>query len=85
MSRQVSELETLLQQLVDEHQKLLAHVENHQKAMKTFDLKAMDDAVRLQVPPPGGAGAGQRAGRTRDNVGALWIRDNQHWSALTEI
>ena len=48
MSRQVSELETLLQQLVDEHQKLAAHVENHQKAMKTFDLKAMDDAVRLQ-------------------------------------
>lgn len=48
MSRQVSELETLLQQLVDEHQKLLAHVEKHQQAMKTFDLKAMDDAARLQ-------------------------------------
>jgi len=48
MSRQVSELEGLLQQLVDEHQKLLAHVDNHQRAMKTFDLKAMDDVVRLQ-------------------------------------
>jgi hypothetical protein len=48
MSRQVSELETLLQQLIDEHQKLLSHVEKHQQAMKTFDLKAMDDAARLQ-------------------------------------
>src|SRR4051794_18409455 len=48
MSRQVSELEVLLQQLVDEHQKLLAHVDNHQRAMKTFDLKAMDDVCRLQ-------------------------------------
>jgi hypothetical protein len=48
MSRQVSELEALLQQLIDEHQKLLAHVDNHQRAMKTFDLKAMDDVVRLQ-------------------------------------
>ena len=48
MSRQVSELEGLLQQLVDEHRKLLVHVENHQQAMKTFDLKAMDDVVRLQ-------------------------------------
>ena len=48
MSRQVSELEVLLQQLVDEHQKLLVHVDNHQQAMKAFDLKAMDDVVRLQ-------------------------------------
>jgi hypothetical protein len=48
MSRQVSELEALLQQLVDEHQKLLVHVDRHQQAMKTFDLKAMDDVVRLQ-------------------------------------
>jgi len=48
MSRQVSELEGLLQQLVDEHQKLLVHVDNHQRAMKTFDLKAMDDVCRLQ-------------------------------------
>jgi hypothetical protein len=48
MSRQVSELEALLQQLVDEHRKMLVHVESHQQAMKTFDLKGMDDAVRLQ-------------------------------------
>jgi hypothetical protein len=48
MSRQVLELETLLVQLIDEHRKLLVHVERHQAAMKTLDLKAMDDAVRLQ-------------------------------------
>jgi hypothetical protein len=48
MSRQVLELETLLQQLIDEHQKLLVHVDRHQAAMKTLDLKSMDDAVRLQ-------------------------------------
>ncbi|HEY7116612.1 MAG TPA: flagellar export chaperone FlgN [Tepidisphaeraceae bacterium] len=48
MSRQISELETLLQNLIDEHQKLLGHVEKHQAAMKSFDLKAMDDVLRLQ-------------------------------------
>ena len=48
MSRQVSELETLLQQMIDEHHKLLAHLEKHQAAMKGFDLKSMDDLVRLQ-------------------------------------
>jgi hypothetical protein len=48
MSRQVFELETLLQELIDEHRKLLVHVEKHQAAMKTFDLKAMDDTARLQ-------------------------------------
>jgi hypothetical protein len=48
MSRQVSELEGLLQQLIDEHGKLLAHLEKHQVAMKGFDMKAMDDVVRLQ-------------------------------------
>lgn len=48
MSRQVFELETLLQQLIDEHHKLLAHVDRHQVAMKALDLKSMDDAVRLQ-------------------------------------
>lgn len=48
MSRQVSELEALLQQLVDEHHKLLAHLDKHQAAMRGFDVKAMDDLVRLQ-------------------------------------
>lgn len=48
MSRQVFELETLLQQLIDEHAKLLGHLDKHQAAMKAFDLKSMDDLVRLQ-------------------------------------
>lgn len=48
MSRQVSELETILQQLIAEHRKLLSYLEAHQSAMKKFDLKAMDDAGRLQ-------------------------------------
>lgn len=48
MSRQVFELETLLQQLIDEHHKLLGHVERHQASMKALDLKAMDDSIRLQ-------------------------------------
>lgn len=48
MSRQVFELETVLQQLIDEHAKLLAHLEVHQAAMKKFDLKSMDDMVTLQ-------------------------------------
>jgi hypothetical protein len=48
MSRQVFELETMLQQLIDEHVKLLAHVDKHQLAMQKFDLKAMDDTSRLQ-------------------------------------
>src|ERR1700760_2540569 len=48
MSRQVSELEAILQQLIDEHRKLIGHVDAQQVAMKSFDLKAMDDVVRLQ-------------------------------------
>ena len=48
MSRQVFELETVLQQMIDEHRKLLGHLELHQAAMKTFDLKGMDEVVRLQ-------------------------------------
>ena len=46
--RQISELETVLQQLVAEHRKLLSYLEAHQAAMKRFDLKAMDDAAKLQ-------------------------------------
>lgn len=48
MSRQVLELETLLVQLIDEHKKLLAHLNKHQAAMKSFDLKAMDEQTRLE-------------------------------------
>lgn len=48
MSRQLSELETVLQQMVIEHRRLLAHTEKHASAMQAFDLAAMDDAGRLQ-------------------------------------
>ncbi|MEZ0264134.1 MAG: flagellar export chaperone FlgN [Phycisphaerae bacterium] len=48
MSRQVHELELLLQGLIDEHAKLLGHVDAHQAAMRTLDLKAMDAAVSMQ-------------------------------------
>ena len=48
MTRQFTELESLLQLLVDEHRRLLAHAERHQAVMKAFDLKAMDVVTNLQ-------------------------------------
>jgi hypothetical protein len=48
MSRQLSELEAILQQLVVEHRRLLSFVEKHEAAMRAFDLRAMDDAGHLQ-------------------------------------
>jgi ABC-type siderophore export system fused ATPase/permease subunit len=48
MSRQITELEALLQQLIDEHRKLLVHMDRQQEAMKAIDLKTMDDVMRLQ-------------------------------------
>jgi hypothetical protein len=48
MSRQVMELETIVQQLIAEHRKLLAHVDAQQAAMKAMDLKAMDEAAKQQ-------------------------------------
>lgn len=48
MPPQLSELETLLRQLIDEHRKLLAEVERHAGAMKTFDLEAMEESGRRQ-------------------------------------
>jgi|SRR5688572_13510844 len=48
MSRQVTDLEAVLQQLIDEHRRLLAHVDAQQAAMKAFDLKAMDAAMGQQ-------------------------------------
>ena len=47
MSRQVFELETLLAQLIDEHKNLLGHLDKQQAAMRAFDLKTMDEVVRL--------------------------------------
>jgi hypothetical protein len=48
MSRQLSELEALLQQLITEHRKLLRFVEQHQAAMRGMDLKEMDAAAGQQ-------------------------------------
>jgi hypothetical protein len=48
MSRQVAELETVLVQLIAEHEKLLRSLESHQAAMKKLDMKAMDETGRLQ-------------------------------------
>src|SRR4051794_30229190 len=48
MSRLVLELETVLEQLIAEHRKLLSYLEAHQQAMKHFDFKAMDDSAGLQ-------------------------------------
>ena len=48
MSRQICELETILQQLVAEHRKLLAYLEAHLAAMKKLDLKAMDESAAQQ-------------------------------------
>src|SRR5439155_18322473 len=41
-------LESMLQQLIVEHRKLLRHVESYQNAMKKIDLDAMDQAARQQ-------------------------------------
>jgi hypothetical protein len=48
MSRQVAELETLLGQLITEHRQLLSALEAYQKAMKTFDARAMDESGAMQ-------------------------------------
>jgi chromosome segregation ATPase len=48
MSRQLAELETILQALVLEHEKLLKQLEAQQSAMKKLDLKAMDAATDQQ-------------------------------------
>jgi hypothetical protein len=55
MSRLVAELETVLQNLLAEHRKLLVHVEAHESAIRAMDLKAMDacsgqqEAARLRI------------------------------------
>src|SRR5277367_3226134 len=55
MSRQISELETILQQIIAEHRKLLGFLETQQAAMKICDLKKMDElsvtqeACRLRI------------------------------------
>ena len=55
MSRPISELETILQQMIVEHRKLLEFLNVQQAAMKTCDLKVMDtcavqqEACRLRI------------------------------------
>lgn len=48
MSRQIIELENILQLLVDEHRRLLAQVQAQQDAMKQMQLDAMTDATHRQ-------------------------------------
>ncbi len=55
MSRQISELETILQQMIGEHRKLLGLLDTHLAAMKTCQLAKMDElsvtqeACRLRI------------------------------------
>ena len=48
MSRALFDLESLLQQLIVEHRKLLRHLDAQQAAMKSFALDAMDAAANQQ-------------------------------------
>jgi hypothetical protein len=48
MSRQILELETLMQELIGEHQRMLKHLVAQHAAMKTMDRPAMEAAARLQ-------------------------------------
>jgi hypothetical protein len=48
MSRHLIELESVMQLLVDEHKRMLAHVEAQQNAMKLLKLDAMEDAMHRQ-------------------------------------
>jgi len=47
MSRQISELESILSQMIVEHKKLLDHLTTQQAAMTTCDLKKMDESRTL--------------------------------------
>lgn len=46
--RQVAELETVLQSLINEHEKLLKQLDAQAAAMKVLDSDAMDDARQAQ-------------------------------------
>jgi hypothetical protein len=48
MSRQLSELETVLASLTAEHRKLLTQIDTQQAAMKAMAVDAMQDATHLQ-------------------------------------
>jgi hypothetical protein len=55
MSRTILEIESILQQMIVEHRKLLKHLESHQAAMKKMSLDEMDkcgnqqEATRLRI------------------------------------
>jgi hypothetical protein len=46
--RQLADLETILQQLVTEHERLLKQLDAHQAAMKKLDLKAIEESSSLE-------------------------------------
>lgn len=46
--RQLIELETVLRQLIDEHGKLLKHIDANVAAMKVLKVKAIDETTQLQ-------------------------------------
>lgn len=48
MSRQLAELENILQLLVDEHRRLMTHIDVQQCAMKALQLDTMEDASHRQ-------------------------------------
>jgi len=48
MSRQLAELEMVLEHLIAEHEKLLRQLESQQAAMKNLDVRAMEAAADLQ-------------------------------------
>jgi hypothetical protein len=48
MSRQLADLEIILQQLVNEHRKLLGQLDVQQEAMTQFRLSGIEDATHLQ-------------------------------------
>jgi hypothetical protein len=48
MQKEVSQLQLILQQLISEHERLLAHLNAQQVAMKKMDLNAIDQLTALQ-------------------------------------
>jgi hypothetical protein len=48
MSRQIQEIETVLQQLVDEHRKVIVQLAKQHDAMKRFAVREMEDIAQLQ-------------------------------------
>ena len=48
MQREIAQLQMILQQLIAEHEKLLAHLSDQQAAMKKLDLEAIDKLTGLQ-------------------------------------